>query len=86
MHSLATEFVKQMLSTRDIAIKELRQIPGVGRTIANDLWNIGFKSIADLKGHDPQMIYTLHNRFKGATQDRCMLYVGFVNTFMKRAQ
>jgi Pathogenicity locus len=51
-----------MLSTKDIAIKELRQIPGVGKTIANDLWDIGFKSIVDLKG-------------QGATQDRCMLYV-----------
>jgi len=63
------------VQTKDIAIKELRQIPGVGKTIAKDLWNIGFKSISDLKGFDPHIIYNLHNRCKGTVQDRCMLYV-----------
>ena len=63
------------MPTKLEALKELRQIPGVGKTIANDLWNIGFKSVNDLKGHNPQIIYDLHNRFKGAVQDRCMLYV-----------
>jgi hypothetical protein len=60
---------------KETSIKELRQIPGVGKTIANDLWNIGFKAVTDLQGHDPQIIYDLQNRFKGSVQDRCMLYV-----------
>lgn len=63
------------MQIKETALKELRQIPGVGKTIANDLWNIGFKSIRDLEGHEPQIIYDLHNRFKGSVQDRCMLYV-----------
>jgi hypothetical protein len=63
------------VQTKQTALKELRQIPGVGKTIAHDLWNLGFKSIADLKGHDPKVIYDLHNRFRGSIQDRCMLYV-----------
>lgn len=63
------------MQIKETALKELRQIPGVSKTIANDLWNIGFKSIRDLEGHDPQIIYDLHNRFKSSEQDRCMLYV-----------
>lgn len=37
-------------------IKELRQIPGVGISIANDLLNIGIASVADLKAKDPEWL------------------------------
>lgn len=36
---------------------ELRQIPGVGKSISNDLKNIGILSIQDLKGKDPEELY-----------------------------
>jgi hypothetical protein len=55
--------------------KELRQIPGVGPSIANDLLAIGINSIADLKGRDPQELYDASNRHAGVVQDRCLLYV-----------
>ena len=57
------------------AIKELRQIPGVGVSIANDLWNINIKSIAQLKGKSPEKLYDLSNQHAGMVQDRCLLYV-----------
>ena len=57
------------------SIKELRQIPGVGISIANDLWNIGIKTVADLKGKDPEKLYDASNKYAGAVQDRCLLYV-----------
>jgi hypothetical protein len=60
---------------KEQALKELRRIPGVGISIANDLWNIGIKSIAELKGKDPEELYTASNKFEGALQDRCLLYV-----------
>lgn len=56
-------------------LKELRQIPGVGRSIAGDLWNIGIRGIDDLKGRDPEELYQLSNRYQGVTIDRCLLYV-----------
>jgi hypothetical protein len=56
-------------------IKELRQIPGVGISIANDLLNIGIISLADLKGKDPEWLYHQSNKFAGVVQDRCLLYV-----------
>jgi hypothetical protein len=55
--------------------KELTVIPGVGKSIAADLWNIGIKHVTDLKDKDPEVLYTLSNRFAGQVQDRCLLYV-----------
>jgi len=68
------------------ALKELRQIPGIGKVIALDLWNLGYKSIDDLKGQDAEEIYIHHNDQRGQVQDICMLYtfrcaVYFANTY-----
>jgi hypothetical protein len=54
---------------------DLRKIPGVGKSIARDLRDIGIRSVADLKGKDPEKLYEQSNRFAGAIQDRCLLYV-----------
>lgn len=56
-------------------IKELRQIPGVGVSLATDLWNIGITSVADLKGKDAYLLFDQSNTFAGTIQDRCVLYV-----------
>jgi len=64
-----------MLDIKKASIKELRKIPGVGISIANDLWNIGITSIAALKGKDPQQLYEASNKFAGMVQDPCLLYV-----------
>jgi hypothetical protein len=68
---------KKMLKfdSKNQAIKELKQIPGVGISIATDLWNIGITSINDLKAKDPELLYHQSNKFAGCTQDRCLLYV-----------
>ncbi|QCX54348.1 helix-hairpin-helix domain-containing protein [Elizabethkingia sp. JS20170427COW] len=62
-----------MTATR--TIKELTIIPGVGKSIAADLYNIGIRHIDDLKGKDPQQLYDNSNQFAGCVQDRCLLYV-----------
>lgn len=51
------------------------QIPGVGKSIAQDLVNINIKSIAALKGKNPEKLYDKSNKFVGVVQDRCLLYV-----------
>jgi hypothetical protein len=56
-------------------IKDLTTIPGVGKSIANDLWNIGIRKTADLKNENPELLYDLSNKYAGITQDRCLLYV-----------
>lgn len=61
--------------TKEQQIKGLIKIPGVGKSIATDLWNIGVRNIEDLKGKDPELLYILSNEFVGTIQDRCLLYV-----------
>jgi hypothetical protein len=57
------------------SLKVLKAIPGVGKSIARDLWNIGIHEISDLSGLDPEVLYDLSNQFAGTRQDRCLLYV-----------
>jgi hypothetical protein len=61
--------------TTSKTIKELTRIPGVGQSIATDLYNIGIRRIDDLKGKDPQQLYDSSNHFTNCVQDRCLLYV-----------
>ena len=56
-------------------IKKLEVIPGVGKSISRDLWNIGIHDISDLADQDPELLYGLSNKFAGKKQDRCLLYV-----------
>jgi hypothetical protein len=63
------------LSTGENSMKELMLIPGVGKSIAQDLLKVGIKSIQDLKGKNPETLYDLINKKTGVVQDRCLLYV-----------
>jgi hypothetical protein len=63
------------MTEKDKIIRELQGIPGVGVSIAGDLYNIGIRSVASLKGKDPEELYSLSNQYAGLIQDRCLLYV-----------
>jgi len=54
---------------------ELEQIPGVGPSIAGDLYGIGITHIAQLKHADPQGLYDAVCDATGEIHDRCLLYV-----------
>ncbi|WP_082816895.1 helix-hairpin-helix domain-containing protein [Anaerosporomusa subterranea] len=43
-----------MKRDKQLALKELRKIPGVGESTANDLWNIGIQSIEELRDRSPE--------------------------------
>jgi len=66
--------IKNMIPEKQ-SIKALTIIPGVGKSIANDLWRIGIREVSDLVGKDPEVLYDLSNKFAGTVQDRCLLYV-----------
>jgi hypothetical protein len=53
---------------------ELLQIPGIGKSIAKDLQDLGIYTISDLKNKDPEKLYEAANNQKGVIQDRCLLY------------
>lgn len=56
-------------------LKELQTIPGVGKSIANDFYNVGIRKVADLRGKDPEMLYDKICKLYNKKIDRCMLYV-----------
>lgn len=62
----------------------LESIPGIGKSLANDLRLIGVDRPSCLKGEDPEKLYRKLEKVTGAHQDRCVLYtfrcaVYFVN-------
>jgi hypothetical protein len=56
-------------------LNDLMQIPGVGKSIARDLWKLGIRNVGDLKGQSPEKLYEQSNDLVGTVQDRCLLYV-----------
>ena len=66
---------KRSISEHASVLKKLRVIPGVGPSIAQDLYDIGIRSVEDLRFRDPEELYRLSNEDKGLVQDRCLLYV-----------
>ena len=56
------------------SLKNLMQIPGVGKSISKNLLDIGINSIEDLKDKDPEILYIQSNTYARETQDRCLLY------------
>ena len=56
-------------------VKELSRIPGVGPSIASDLYGLGVREIADLRGRNPESLYAELCDRVGSHVDRCVLYV-----------
>lgn len=61
-------------SNKSQIIKDLQVIPGIGKSIAQDLYNIGITKVSDLKNKDPEKLYATSNKLAGTVQDRCLLY------------
>ena len=60
---------------KQTVLRELEQIPGVGRKIAGDLRDLGFRSVQELKDKNPEELYCKLSAQKGMHVDRCVLYV-----------
>jgi hypothetical protein len=60
---------------REKALQELCTIPGVGKSISLDLWNLGIRSVRALKNKSPETLYRKHCALIGQPVDRCLLYV-----------
>lgn len=56
-------------------LNDLKRIPGVGDKVAQDLWELGYRSVRELKGQDPEGMYERLCEYQGTHVDRCMLYV-----------
>ena len=60
--------------TQQAILKEFQTIPGVGKSIAMDLWNLGLRSVQELAGQDPEELYVRQCELQGTQVDRCLLY------------
>ena len=56
-------------------IQELSRIPGVGPSIAADLYLLGIRQLSDLRGANPEALYRDLCGEVGQRVDRCVLYV-----------
>ncbi len=57
------------------AVADLVRIPGVGPSIASDLYLLGVREMAELRGRNPEALYSELCRETGRHVDRCVLYV-----------
>lgn len=56
-------------------LDEFRRIPTLGIETAKDLWNLGFRSIEELKGKEPNRLYEKMCQIQNLKLDRCVLYM-----------
>lgn len=61
--------------TKHEVLKGLRTLPGVGPSIAADLYDLGIRKVSDLRGKDPERLYRRRCAQQGLVIDRCLLYV-----------
>lgn len=54
---------------------DFQNIPGVGPNMEKHLLLLGYKSISDLKGENPEQMYENDKLIHGENLDRCVLYV-----------
>src|ERR1044072_7503993 len=64
-----------MADEREAVLRELQQMPNVGRSTAIDFYDLGIRETADFKRKNPQKLYDQLMELRGAHIDRCMLYV-----------
>lgn len=62
-------------STKYEVLKGLQVIPGVGKSIAEDLYDLGIRQVSDLKGKNPERLYARMCTQLGTRIDPCLLYV-----------
>ena len=54
---------------------DLQTIPGIGPNMAQDLRNLGYFRVSDLKGQDPELMYKRLKLIHGMEIDPSVLYV-----------
>lgn len=64
-----------MFADSQTALKDFKCIPGVGKAMARDFYDLGYRSVEELKGQDPESMYLALCGLRGTHIDRCVLYV-----------
>jgi hypothetical protein len=61
--------------SQETALRDFQRIPGIGPSMADDLWRLGYRSVAELRGEEPETMYQRLCELSGGHMDRCVLYV-----------
>lgn len=62
------------LEARRRVLRELRTIPSIGPSLAQDLYALGIRRVTDLKRKNPETLYRRLEQLTNSHQDRCVLY------------
>ena len=65
----------QKTGTSATALKTLQRIPGIGPSLAQDLVDLGIRSVSALRRRNPERLYEQLCTLRSQHQDRCVLYV-----------
>jgi hypothetical protein len=65
---------RRAAQTATTHLKALQHIPGIGPSLAQDLWDLGYHQIADLADADAEQMYSALEQLRGHHQDPCVLY------------
>jgi hypothetical protein len=57
------------------ALKKFQIIPGVGKNLAQNLVDLGYREVTELKKEDPEAMYQNLMVLRGQHIDRCVLYI-----------
>lgn len=57
------------------AAKKLQAIPGVGKSLSQDLVDLGYRKVSELRSENPESMYQNLIALRGQHTDRCVLYV-----------
>lgn len=55
--------------------KKLQVIPWVGKRLSQDLVDLGYRKVSDLRSKNPELMYQNLIALRGQHIDRCVLYV-----------
>ena len=64
-----------MKDVKNDFLKKLQTIPGIGSSLSQDLYDLGYREPAELKTKIPEMMYQDLIALRGEHIDRCVLYV-----------
>jgi hypothetical protein len=62
------------VKTKTINKNPLTIIPGIGKSLAQDLNSLGIREVEDLKTKNPEILYDDLCKLQNANIDRCVLY------------
>jgi hypothetical protein len=54
--------------------KEFQTIPGIGKKLSQELFDLGYRKVSELKEEDPEIMYQNLITLRGYHIDRCVLY------------